>query len=97
MLDKAPLVWALCTGASIESVLVLVACHSDSAERRFELVYHCMHGFEKLLETCQCMRLAETRSVEGPRIGAAGTARVSTVLSSERFLDGPDTTLAQVC
>lgn len=32
MVGKAPLVRALCTGPTVESVLVLVACHSDNAE-----------------------------------------------------------------
>ena len=55
-----------------------------------------MIGIEKLLETCQCMRLAEKRAVEGRRIDAAGPARGSAALSSEQFVGDPDTTLTPV-
>lgn len=50
-----------------------------------------MIGVEKLLDTSQCMGL------EGRRIDAAGTARLSAALSSERFFGDPDTTLTPVC
>lgn len=49
MVDKAHLSRALSTGTWVGSLLVLVASHSDIAERRLEIVYHCMHAVEKLL------------------------------------------------
>lgn len=93
--DKAPLVGALCTGPLIVPMPLLVAFQFDSAEGRLELVCHCMHGVEKPPATYQCRPLAEERYVIGRCIDAAGTAQVSIAPGSERFLGGPDTTLAR--
>ena len=113
MLGKALRVRAQCTGATTASVLVLMASHSDSAERQVEFVYHRTRGVEELLETHQCTHLAEERSGvvrhidaaglksnSSHEIESAGTDRISAAqLNSERFLDGPDTVLAaqQIC
>lgn len=53
MVGKAPLAQALYTGATTESVLVLVAGRSDIAERRLGFVYRRTHGVEMLAETYQ--------------------------------------------
>lgn len=95
MVGKAPLVWALCIGASVGSRLVSVAYHSDSVERRLVLAHRCIPVVEKRFETYSCTHLAETCFVVRLHIDAAAAARVLAAPSSELFLDGSDTISSQ--